>query len=185
MRMPGLPRLPRWPAGPEIPWMMFLGHYMAYAYGTAVAVEIAWDAAGEPQRGAFYWITQVFWLVALATFAAEFMQHREHLCERCAAATPLDPQKQVVRWKTLLRLTHVKNLFWIWLGIIAVQVAVTHAVPPGPLPYAVDAAVSFLIGVLITAVWVHNRLQPWCPYCRWGKGGEHEEVPDPDPAVAL
>ena len=33
---------------------------------------------------------------------------------------------------------------------------------------------------------VHRRIEPWCPYCGWGRGDDDEDVPDPtpDPDVA-
>jgi hypothetical protein len=38
----------------------------------------------------------------------------------------------------------------------------------------------------MSTVWysmiVHNRLQPWCPWCHWGRGHD-EQVEAPDPIV--
>ena len=33
---------------------------------------------------------------------------------------------------------------------------------------------------------VHRRIEPWCPYCGWGRGGDDEDTPEPtpDPDVA-
>ena len=172
------------PQGPEIPWMMALGHYMPHAYAAAVAASVAWDAAGQPHG----WLSSVShwaWWLAFVPMAAHLIQHMHRLCARCAAHTPLDPEKEVRRWRPALRLCHVEAFYLIWLGVIGLQALADETGSPGTLRYAGDAAATLVLLAFVVCVWRHNLLQPWCPWCNWPKGGEHEAVPDPDPAVSL
>jgi len=182
MKVP-TPRLPV-PRGPEIPWMMALGHYMPHFYTGAVAGQVAWDAAGQPSGWAST-LSGYAWWIALAPMAAHLLQHMRRLCERCARSTPLDPGKSVRKWKAALRLVHVEGFYLLWLGVVGLQVLADKTGSPGTFRYAADALTTAVLLVFVAATWQHNRLQPWCPWCNWPKGGEHEEVPDPDPAVSL
>lgn len=163
--------------------MMFAGHYVVHAYALAALAQTAWDLAGRPGGWAEETTGQL-WIVVLGCIFAEYAQHMNHLCERCARATPLDPEPKVRRWKALLRLVHVNSLFWIWLGIGIIRIVIAH-VTRGAVLLGSDLACTGVTTVLMFSVLQHRRLQPWCPWCNWPKGGEHEEVPDPDPAVSL
>lgn len=163
--------------------MMTLGHYMPHAFGAASAFQVAYDAAGQPP--VLYWPASVPWAAAMGALAADYMQHREHLCERCAALAPLDPQKAVTRWKGLLRVAHVGALWIAWLLAASLLWTEPYIGGPHALRYALDGTVTCLIAFFVAALWKHGHLQPWCPWCNWGRGGRHEEVPGPDPAAAL
>lgn len=185
MKPPRPPRLPRYQPKREVPWLMAVGHYMPWFYTASIAANVAWDAAGDP-GGWLNALSSALAYLGIAALVAWFTQHMNFLCERCAAATPLDPQKAVSRRRLLLRLTHVEWFFWIMTGTIVAQIAGDQFLPHGPAAYAWDAAFSLALLVFCAAVWAHQRLQPWCPWCSWGKGdGEHEEAPDPDPAMSL
>ena len=59
----------------------------------------------------------------------------------------------------------------------------------------VAAAVGVAAGLMIRPGWgdlvlvlplatmaltvVHRRIEPWCPYCGWGRGDDDADVPDP------
>jgi hypothetical protein len=163
---------------------MALGHYMPWFYTVSTLSGVAWDLAGQP-GGWLSGLSDGLSYVSLASILAWLAQHMNFLCERCAAATPLDPEKAVRRRRLMLRLTHLDWFFWILIGIIVAQVAGDHFIPKGPARYAYDAAFLLVVLVFCASTWAHQRLQPWCPWCRWGRGGEHEAVPDPDPAMAL
>lgn len=184
MRAPRPPRLPRYQPKREIPWMMTMGHYMPWAYSASMTAQVAWDAAGEPPGWPSY-VASAVGYAAIVTLVANVMQHMNYLCERCAAATPLDPEKAVRRRRLLLRTTHLEWFFWIFLSVIAAQVAGDKFIPAGSWRYAWDALACVAVVFLMASTWAHNRLQPWCPWCRWGRGGKHEMVPSPDPAMAL
>jgi hypothetical protein len=43
---------------------------------------------------------------------------------------------------------------------------------------------SFLeIAVMMHVEITHRLLEPWCPYCDWGEGGDHEPAPEPTPPL--
>jgi len=167
---------------------MWAGHYSIRIMIPALVGIIAFTVAGRPggDNGVLSWIVTVAWLVWFVTVMLDYNYHEARLCERCIAATPLDPQKAVTRWDWVLRLFHSKKI------LFAVSLGLTVWFFAGPVlahhhwwGYAISVVAFVLLGVLVTSIHVHRRLYPWCPYCRWGGRGEEEEVvPDPDPAAS-
>lgn len=123
------------------------------------------------------------WITALVVLAAGgsiwvVIQHTRELCDKCLGDMPLDPDKAVKRNMRLLRLIHHMKKPAIVLGVIFI---VSIALPKH---WWEAHVLSDLLFVAITywlfAVMRHNRLEPWCPWCRDdGDGDTFEEVPDP------
>lgn len=88
--------------------VMWLGHYSTLLLLAAVAMSVADDATGQSQ-GTVEWVAAAVWLAWVAALMADIGRHREHLCERCIAASPLDPQAAVTRWRRVLRLHHARG----------------------------------------------------------------------------
>jgi hypothetical protein len=164
---------------------MWLGHYSTALLLAALAVSVADDAAGRPQ-GAVTWLVDAVWLAWIAAWMADIGRHQEHLCERCIAASPLDPQAAVTRWRRVLRLHHARAATVAMLGsVIAWDIASGMFRHPPAWAFALDALASVVLGASYAVTWQHRRLYPWCPFCHWDEGGEHEVSPDvPSPAAS-
>lgn len=170
-------------AVPEKP-AMWLGHYSTPALLAAVVASVADDAMGQP-GGAVQWITIAVWALWLAAWLADGGVHQERLCERCIAASPLDPQAAVDRWRRVLRLHHERRVMIAVLGAVVVwDVMAGRLHHPPAWALAVSALTSVALGASYAVTWQHRRLYPWCPFCRWDEGGAEEVSPDvPAPAV--
>ena len=184
----GMSKVRDW-AGAVVPEgaTMWLGHYSTVLLLGAVAVSVADDAAGQP-GGPLDWLTSAMWLAGIAALMADVGRHQEHLCERCIAASPLDPQAAVTRWRRVLRLHHERRAVIALFGGIIVWDFVSDSLFRHPPAWvlAVDALTMIILGASYVVTWQHRRLYPWCPFCRWGDGGAHEASPDvPSPATAL
>jgi hypothetical protein len=164
---------------------MWLGHYSTVLLLAAVATSVADDATGQSQ-GALEWAASAVWLAWIAAFTADIGRHQERLCERCIAASPLDPQAAVTRWRGVLRLHHARRAGLALLGgIIAWDVVNSLFRHPPAWALAIDALTAVVLGASYAVTWQHRRLYPWCPFCRWGEGGAHEVSPDvPSPSAA-
>jgi hypothetical protein len=165
----------------------WLGHYSTVLLLVAVAVSVAADAAGRPS-GPLDWALSAVWLAWIVAFMADLGRHQERLCERCIAASPLDPQSAVTRWRHVLWVHHARRgQAAVLVAIIAWDVVSDSLFRHPPAwALAVDALTVIVLGASYAATWQHRRLYPWCPFCRWDDGGEHEVSPDvPTPAVGI
>lgn len=86
--------------------LMLVGHYSWAFLVILVALTMAAVATNRDIR----WlnlVTSVAWGTWWVTLLlADKRYHAPRLCERCIAATPLDPQASVDRWLRFLRLEH-------------------------------------------------------------------------------
>lgn len=164
------------------PLLLWLGHFSIWFLWAFIAVAITGDVS---HWGFLTWPSGGMTIVMITAMVAG-VRHDFRLCERCIAATPLDPQAAVQRWRPVLQAYHRYRLrMAIGLAAIAAFIAVAlvrH--PPWWLPVLAVAA-FVIIGLLNTIQHRHRRLYPWCPWCRWEGGGDEELVPDvPAPTVS-
>jgi hypothetical protein len=165
---------PRRDPGPLIMW---LGHYQPVLIACCLPVLYAGTLSGNPP---LQWAGAAVCVPYMGAMFASVI-HDSRLCERCAAATPLDPQAAVARWRPALWGFHrlgvpvlvVALAVWVVGGLV-------HGRPWWEWP--VYAVVLASIGVSVWATAKHRDLYPWCPWCRWRDGGDEEEAPDPAPA---
>ena len=164
------------------PLLLWLGHYSLPFLWVFVAVAVI---SGVTHWGFLTWVTSVTTAVLVVTVLAS-VRHDARLCERCIAATPLDPQAAVQAWRPVLRLYHRR-----WLSPAVLAVVLTGLLLPAayrhPPWWAVTANVTafVLTGLLWTVAQRHRKLYPWCPWCRWEDGGDYEASPDvPAPTVS-
>jgi hypothetical protein len=160
----------------------WLGHYSLYFLAAATPIAIASIATGRS-------VTWLAWLAAAAfgvwafTLTADLLYHQHSMCERCISDAPvLDPATPLSRWKWALWFEHQKTLR---LSAPLLYLAWTFSAGWRPHEQGWQTAGDIASLVLLAAIWLitwqHLRLQPWCPYCHWGRGGYHEAVP-PIPA---
>ena len=159
---------------PEHPKMMWLGHYKdwftgLYALGMITAATVRDQAYTVPLATAVIFI----WLVA---WYSDGRIHKNNLCERCIAASPLDPQKQVDKWKPALWASHSPWILTLPLiGVVAIFIKSSSYSLPWIALHVFGMILIFLTTIPERA---HRKLYPWCPYCHWGDGGDEEIVPD-------
>jgi hypothetical protein len=176
-----------WPGGRASRVLMWLGHYVRVFLAVSFLLAIINDILGG-KNGLLP--VNILSAVAIGVFLvalfADSHWHQENLCVRCIAATPLDPQAAVDRWRRALRANH-SGAAWAFLVIAALAGLIgTTSVLSRPWSVVVIAAAWVMFAVFNLAVHIHRRLYPWCPWCDWGDGGGDEEVsPDvPDPAIS-
>ena len=165
--------------------LMWLGHHSVHLMVVAIGSSIAEVATGNTQNVVGV-INDLAWIVWTVSLFAGWNYHDSRLCERCVAATPLDTQAAVDRWRPALRWEH--RLRWR-LAVLIVSTALlvwTGSFHPEPWWgwLAVIPAILGYSSIFISA-WQHRRLYPWCPFCRWDDGGDEEVSPDvPAPTVS-
>src|SRR5205814_4149611 len=102
------------------------------------------------------------------------LAHNRRLCARCIAALPLDASAVADRYALRFRVAHLFESKLFALGYLAVVLgsSLMYAHPVGRYAWAaVEASLMYLLVVYVT----HQRLQPWCPYCR--NGGDEQVTP--------
>jgi hypothetical protein len=135
-------------------------------------------------------------LTLLVLVFTEALGHRGMLCDLCAAATPLDGGVLAERRRWMLRLAHFPNagtptqamfrlaLFAMAATAINLVTSVVLSLPPSVTDIIRIATLTAPFALVMWASHRHNRLRPWCPYCRWDGGGDAEIAPAPDPSPA-
>jgi hypothetical protein len=103
-------------------------------------------------------------------------QHDRRLCEKCVMSMPLNPAEQAQRLKRRFWMAHTGSeprfLVPYLVVLIASNFATTTA---GRASWAV---IQLSMVYLIMSNSTHRRLQPWCPWCSDGGGGEEvDETP--------
>lgn len=163
-------------------FLVRLGHYGPPVFLVFVAWSITLDCGVHPP-GALIVISAV---AMIATILAQWGYHDRRLCERCIAAAPaLNPDAAVARWDPALRVCHRPKRVVATLSVLLLAGLVASAALRGWPSGLLNGITITLIGAASTAQWQHTRLQPWCPYCHWGDGGDEETVPDPDPSATM
>jgi hypothetical protein len=168
------------------PLFMWMGHYYFYF----LLASVPFTAADIVTGYSVGWIvvlndvTMFAWITALI---CEFLRHQDGLCERCIREAPtLNPEPPLRRWHWALWCRHQRRLMIAlsggYLAWILYADAQRH---PQPWQVALDVAALLLVVVIWFILLQHRRLEPWCPYCHWGRGGDHETAPAPpeEPAV--
>lgn len=157
-----------------------LAHYQAPTFIVALTVDTALALTHQTRTPAGYVIGFIVLLAVMATMLAE-LRHSRSLCERCAAKTPLDPQTTVQRRARWLRLFHFVNSVPMLTALIVLYVAGILLLPSNFDTYLAQAPLYLFWAVGAAANLIHRPLEPWCPQCHWGDGGDEEEVPAPPP----
>ena len=151
------------------------GHYGSEALITSIFASIL--IALYPPRGVLA-LTVTLALVGFVIASWRIMrQHDRKLCEMCMSAMPLNPAKEAERRKRRFWAAHTGSEPRFLFPYMAVIIGSTFAFSTiGPIPWAlIQSSMIYLILSQST----HRRLQPWCPWCSQGGGGQDVETPDP------
>jgi hypothetical protein len=112
-------------------------------------------------------------------------QHDGRLCEYCVAGMPINPTESASRYRGRLAVAHLgsnrKAVAAYLLVLVGSSVLLVGGSPALRMvgPYVWSAVQATMI-YLVLCHTTHRRLQPWCPQCRGGGGGD--EAVDRDPA---
>jgi hypothetical protein len=106
-------------------------------------------------------------------------QHARRLCETCMSSMPLNAAEQANRYRLRLRLAHAGGEPRFFIPYLIVLIGSSFEMNLiGRYPWA---AIQLTMIYLIMAQSTHRRLQPWCPECQGGGGGE--DVLDTPPVL--
>lgn len=168
-------------------WWILGSLFVAETLTTAVRLTMP----GSELESAMTWLTIAI-LVAYVVGEPMAWRHFSRLCAECVAAMPADGQQRAHRRQRLLYAFHMANAY---RGRVAVALLAAILLPillvywgvweRGSFVAEVARVTAFLtyVGVSSALGMIHRPLVPWCPYCRWGRGGDgpREIVPDPVP----
>jgi hypothetical protein len=126
------------------------------------------------------YVPAVLGLVAfvLATWML-MRRHDRQLCETCVASIPLNVQEQSVRFRRRFSVAHAganRKAVAAYL-IVLIGSNALIAFSWGQWPWA---AIQATMIYLILSQSTHRRLQPWCPFCAGGDGGDEHDAVEPD-----
>jgi len=104
-------------------------------------------------------------------------EHDRRLCEQCALAMPLNPAEEAKRRQRRFWMAHTGSEPRFLIPYVVVLVSSNFATSPiGRLGWAL---IQLSMIYLILAQSTHRRLQPWCPWCSGGGGGEDVDQTPP------
>lgn len=146
-----------------------------------LATAVAAEAADSP-------VAIAAWVVGMGSYVLWSLRSGQRPCPWCAAAMPLNPAQVAERRRRMLWLHHqVVPSIWrtvaVVVGPFLALVVLRVLGVPGTASWLALALALTPLAVAAQAVTVHQRLQPWCPWCRGGGGGEPAVDPRPDPVI--
>ena len=104
-------------------------------------------------------------------------KHDRHLCEQCAQSMPLNPAAQATRLRRRFWMSHTGAEPRFLVPYLIVLISSNFATTPiGRIGWAL---IQLSMIYLILSQSTHRRLQPWCPWCSDGGGGEHVDDTPP------
>jgi hypothetical protein len=103
-------------------------------------------------------------------------QHDRRLCEQCVGHMVLNPAQLAKRQHLRLLVAHVGSQPRYVIPYFALLIGSNFV--PGTVGRAVWALVTLSLIYPVLAQTAHRRLQPWCPRCSEGGGGQEvDELP--------
>lgn len=107
--------------------------------------------------------------------------HDRALCEHCVMDMPLNPSEQAQKYRRRFWMSHTGAEPRFILPYIAVLIG-SNFFFAGTIGRIGWALVQTSMIYLILAYATHRRLQPWCPWCSSGGGGDEvHDAPEPLP----
>jgi hypothetical protein len=177
-----LPQVPPFPNTPRGRFWQRLGHHANVAIALAIGASIPLGFFGGDVAG---YISGVLTEIMLVAFVLYF-RHDAGLCERCVASMPLNAPDRVKqpRARTMLRVRHAP------LRVLLVVFVAAEVLFLWPLHGWHRGAAGALGDVILATYWVslyvHRKVEPWCPWCHpRDDEGDEEFVPDGPPGNRL
>lgn len=166
--------------------------------GTAHTITIA---ITPELKGPLNW---VMWPLVIAHgFGLWFLgrQHEPVTCAACWDRFPINPEEQAAR-RARPSLAFIHVLLWVgdrinrlrfmdgftsqFLASMLMLMAVVSTARIFIGPPWISMVTLFYILFFVHSARRHAQLQPWCPWCRRGKGRDKEpEAPTPEPSTGI
>jgi hypothetical protein len=162
----------------RLPWSerlsAVLGHHASgMLVGSIVAVVAIQFVPMAPMTGlgvsiALFAFVLVSWLA--------MREHDRRLCESCVMGMPLNPAEQAKRHQRRFWMAHTGSEPRFLVPYLVVLIGSNFATSTiGRIGWAI---VQLSMIYLILSQSTHRKLQPWCPWCSGGGGGEDvDETP--------
>jgi|SRR4051794_5206225 len=102
--------------------------------------------------------------------------HDRRLCEQCAKEMPLNPAEEAKRLKRRFWMAHTGSEPRFLVPYLVVLISSNFATTAiGRIGWAL---IQLSMVYLLMSQSTHRKLQPWCPWCSAGGGGEEvDETP--------
>jgi hypothetical protein len=154
-----------------------LGHHANEILIVSIVSAVAIGLKPLPGMFAFTVPIALFGVVLLAWLLMR--QHDRRLCEQCLLSMPLNPSEKAIRYKRRFWMAHTGSEPRFLIPYLVVLISSNFATTTlGRIAWAV---VQLTMVYLIMSQSTHRRLQPWCPWCSDGGGGQ--EVDETPPVV--
>jgi hypothetical protein len=165
-------------ASARMPWGERIGDRLGHYANTLLmgSIVIAVALGLYPLPGILSFTVPVA-LVAVVLMSWMLMrQHDRRLCEQCVMSMPLNPSEKALRLKRRFWMAHTGSEPRFLIPYLVVLVSSNFATSTvGRIGWA---AVQLTMVYLILSQSTHRKLQPWCPWCSDGGGGEEvDETP--------
>lgn len=161
-------------------WLKHYAYKIMYV-GCLISLGLLPFAWLIPQLEPLFYFPLGMFLAGQLAGALHAMPRQGTWCERCALDYPRNGPALAMKHLRSLAMMHsgkymLFHALFIILGLVAVFV--WHSEPAAAAIYGVSAFDW-------RARAIHQRLIPWCPWCRRNNGNDddHEQVPDPDPSM--
>lgn len=158
-----------------------LGHYAPALLSVSILGVIA--VGLYPLPGPLLLTVPLALLVVVVMSWLMMRQHDRQLCEQCVASMPLNPAELAARLKRRFWLAHtgMQRRFLVPYLVVLIGSNFATGTAVGKLGWAL---IQLSMVYLIVSHSTHRRLQPWCPWCKEGGGGqEREDVTPPTSPV--
>lgn len=164
-----------------IPWTTRvtdrLGHHASAVLIGAIVAVVGMGIFPPPGVFAFTMPIALLLVVVLAWLLMR--QHDRRLCEQCVMSMPLNPAERAGRLKRRFWMAHTGSEPRFLIPYLVVLISSNFAT--STIGRAGWALMQLSMVYLIMSNSTHRRLQPWCPWCSEGGGGD--EVKDTPPVI--
>ena len=161
----------------ESPFWAFFAHHQMWFISGAIGIGTLGIVIDD--KGTRALATGLLVLFIAGQLAVQ--NHTGILCSRCLERAPTNAAVLAKRRDWMLRLFHWEQAhpFKIMLALLVmVALDIWLLSPSSVMPFTVWP--WFALSAL--ALRFHNRVAPWCPYCKGGGGGHGAHTPDPVPS---
>jgi hypothetical protein len=151
-----------------------LGHHASRMLVASIVVVVAIQFVPlDPMTGLAVSVA-LFAFVLLSWLALR--EHDRRLCEQCVMGMPLNPAEQAKRYQRRFWMAHTGSEPRFLVPYLVVLIGSNFATTTiGRIGWAL---IQLSMIYLILSQSAHRRLQPWCPWCSSGGGGEEvDETP--------
>jgi hypothetical protein len=162
----------------RLPWgqrlSSLLGHHAVDLLVATIVAVVAVQLVPLPPLMALTVSVTLFALVLLCWLLMR--DHDRRLCEQCVMSMPLNPSEQAKRYQRRFWMAHTGAEPRFFVPYIIVLISSNFAMSTiGRIGWGL---IQLSMIYLLLAQSTHRKLQPWCPWCQGGGGGEEvDETP--------